>query len=146
EGFSGLDEFLELLRQLAPKSGGEDRPGPNVIAGGESARNHEEVEIVQGALHRRGHVSGQLLQMHLFGLGPQMPEEGHRLLFTVRPLDVDNATRMSPRFMRPRPASESFRSTPSALRESPETSTDDPCRDATKSHLSCRGRSQGSPP
>ena len=29
--------------------------------------------------------------MHFFGLGSQMPKEGHRLFFTVRPLDVDNA-------------------------------------------------------
>src|SRR5437870_12585235 len=29
--------------------------------------------------------------MDFFGLGPQMPEESHRLFFAVRPLDVDNA-------------------------------------------------------
>src|SRR2546427_4756003 len=90
DGLAGLHEPDEVLRQLRPQAGREDRPRPDVIARGEPPRDHEDVVVVAVASQLRRRVPGQLLQVDLFRLRAAMPEVGDGLVLAVRALAVDD--------------------------------------------------------
>src|SRR2546428_1866100 len=89
-GPAGLHEPDEVLRRLRPYTGREDRPRPDVVPGGEPARDHEDVVVVEVASQVRGCIPGQLLQVDLLRLSAEMTEVGDGLVLAVRALDVDD--------------------------------------------------------
>src|SRR3989442_848801 len=87
----GLDERDELPPQLPLHAGREDRPGADVVARGEAARNHQDVEIVERPALLRRDVPRQLLQVDLLRASPEVPEVRHGFVLAVCALDEEDA-------------------------------------------------------
>src|SRR5205823_4771954 len=64
-GLTRLDEFHEVLAESAPQPGREDGARTNIVAGRETARDHEDVKVVELPLEFRGRIARELLQMDL---------------------------------------------------------------------------------
>ena len=90
-GFAGVHESDEVLRELRPEARREDRARADVVARSKPSGNHQDVVVVQVSSKLRGRVARELLQVDLLRLRSQMAEKRDGLLLAIRPLDVDDA-------------------------------------------------------